>query len=119
MFLLLMVFVSLFFVFLDFRRTVDEPSIWYRPAHFSYPFLIMMAATVASISDPRVRWKWNLEELLAVGLTVLMAGLLWMTELAFDFRAGNWTALAIYFSPTFVCGTALHLRRRRDQHRED
>ena len=81
---------------------------FYRPAHFLW---FVAFAVVASHIWTRPRFTWNRQDKLYTGGFFLVAGVLWATELGFDFRLGHWSALAVYCIP-LVWFVFLRLVRR-------
>ena len=91
---------------------VDVSSIWHRPYHFLYPFLFLAFWVLLDFVDSEIPRHQKRVDLVGLGLAVVMAGLLWTAESAFDFRAGNWVALAVYFIPTVLYHFMAYAKRK-------
>ena len=91
---------------------VEKSSVWYRPAHFLYVYLLI--AVLCALADSRGRSK-NRRGVKILGLTALGGVFLWASELVFDFRLGYFTAPLAYLIPAAIY--EVHHLVRRALHR--
>ena len=88
---------------------IEESSVWYRPSHFLYVFLVLVV--LVTLADPKAQSN-SRKGITGLGLTVLAGGLLWISELAFDFRLGFFTAVAVYLIPGALYGVYSYVHGR-------